>query len=212
MSRVEIDINNRQKIKDLTHLGAYHNWVETSFPDEFEYNQRSRKLWRIDQLEGKHYLLVVSSGKPNLNKFETYGVKGSAKTQNYETFLNQIEKGMKAKFKVTLNPVFSENEESNRRGRVLPLLSEEDQMDFLLRRSEKNGFMLEPEAFVIVEKDFKRLEKPGKKTLRVNSATYQGELTVSNVEVFKKTLTEGFGKKKAYGFGLMTIIPEKYYE
>ena len=34
ISRVEIDLNNRQKIRDLTHLGAYHNWVEQSFPDE----------------------------------------------------------------------------------------------------------------------------------------------------------------------------------
>lgn len=35
LSRVEIDDNNRQKIKNLTHLGAYHNWVESSFPREF---------------------------------------------------------------------------------------------------------------------------------------------------------------------------------
>jgi CRISPR system Cascade subunit CasE len=34
LSRVEIDTDNRQKIKDLSHLGAYHNWVERSFPAE----------------------------------------------------------------------------------------------------------------------------------------------------------------------------------
>ena len=27
ISRVEIDDRNRRKINDLSHLGAYHNWV-----------------------------------------------------------------------------------------------------------------------------------------------------------------------------------------
>ncbi len=36
LSRVEIDSLNRQKIKDLSHLGAYHHWVESCFPDELQ--------------------------------------------------------------------------------------------------------------------------------------------------------------------------------
>ena len=28
LSRVEIDIGNRRKIRDLTHLGAYHNLIQ----------------------------------------------------------------------------------------------------------------------------------------------------------------------------------------
>ena len=36
---------------------------------------------------------------------------------------------------------------------------------------------------------------------------YEGLLTISNLEIFKRTLTEGFGKHRAYGFGLMTVIP-----
>ena len=36
---------------------------------------------------------------------------------------------------------------------------------------------------------------------------YEGILTVSDADLFKKLLTEGMGKKKAYGFGLMTVIP-----
>ena len=34
LSRVEVDYLNRQKTKDLSHLGAYHNWVEQSFPGD----------------------------------------------------------------------------------------------------------------------------------------------------------------------------------
>lgn len=30
LSQVEIDIQNRQKIRELSHLGAFHHWVEQS--------------------------------------------------------------------------------------------------------------------------------------------------------------------------------------
>ena len=83
-SRVEIDTQNRRKIKDLTHLGAYHNWVESSFPWEFEQGFRSRKLWRIDSLQGKKYLLLVSEEKPDIKSLEKYGVPGSAQTKLYD--------------------------------------------------------------------------------------------------------------------------------
>lgn len=46
-------------MKDLTHLGCYHAWVEDSFP-EFSKENRPRKLWRIDNIYDKYYLLVLS--------------------------------------------------------------------------------------------------------------------------------------------------------
>ena len=64
LSRVEIDFDNRMKTRKLTHLGAYHDWVERSFPEDFELGNRTRKLWRIDRLNDKYYLLIVSENKP----------------------------------------------------------------------------------------------------------------------------------------------------
>ncbi len=43
LSRVEIDQGNRQKLKDLTHLGAYHSWVENSFPEKFGQDRPLKK-------------------------------------------------------------------------------------------------------------------------------------------------------------------------
>ncbi|MCF1675466.1 MAG: type I-E CRISPR-associated protein Cas6/Cse3/CasE [Tetragenococcus koreensis] len=207
LSQVEVDTNNRYKIQDLTHLGAYHNWVEQSFPNEMSLKERSRKLWRIDQLKGKKYLLVVSPERPDLNLLETYGVEGSARTKKYDSFLNTLNVSTKARFKVVLNPVISKKQEGKVRGRVLPYLSEEDQLNFLFNRAEKNGFLLNAEDFFITERSFEVLKKSHQKDLRLSKVTYEGILEVSNVNTFRKTLTEGFGKKKAYGFGMMTVIP-----
>lgn len=70
LSRVKIDVSNRRKVKDLNHLGAYHKWVEDSFPNEVKDGYRSRKLWRTDQLGNNSYLLILSQEKPDKENLE----------------------------------------------------------------------------------------------------------------------------------------------
>lgn len=116
LSRVQLDTDNRQKIRNLTHLGAYHDWVERSFPEEFAEGERTRKLWRIDHLGGKIYLLIVSREAPDLSSLCCYGVDGSAETKNYDPFLSKLKKGMKCRFRIVLNPVVAVLDRSGKRG------------------------------------------------------------------------------------------------
>ena len=207
LSRVEIDTANRRKIRDLNHLGAYHSWVEESFPEEIVKGERSRKLWRIDHLHGRDYLLLVSPDKPDLNRLEKYGVEGSAATKPYDTYLDQLSNNMRARFKVTLNPVVSLSQPGDKRGRVVPHVTVEAQRQFLKDKSKKNGFEVEDDDFYVTERSFERLKKSGKKDLKLSKATFEGVLKIIDADTFKETLSQGFGKKKAYGFGLMTVIP-----
>ncbi|MDU2025867.1 MAG: type I-E CRISPR-associated protein Cas6/Cse3/CasE [Finegoldia magna] len=41
----------------------------------------------------------------------------------------------------------------------------------------------------------------------MNKAVVEGVLAVKDVDKFKEILINGFGKRKAYGYGLMTIVP-----
>ena len=52
-----------------------------------------------------------------------------------------------------------------------------------------------------------RLEKQTK-NYSVEQGNLRGRSNNTDKSKFVKTLTEGFGKKKAYGFGMMTVIPE----
>ena len=45
-----------------------------------------------------------------------------------------------------------------------------------------------------------------RQTVSIRSVTYEGALAVTDAELFKKLLTEGIGRGKAYGLGLMTVI------
>lgn len=209
LSRVEIDVENRRKIKDLTHIGAYHNWVEQAFPQEIKDQERSRKLWRIDKLQGKSYLLIQSSTKPDLEKLESYGLAGSGQVKAYDKFLDKLEEGKTYNFRVVLNPVVSLTNPEGKRGRVVPYLKVEDQMKFFIDRTEKNGFSVDPDQVMIVERSYVNLKKQNKRPVRLIKVAYEGLLTIENLDIFKDLLLKGFGKKKAYGFGLMTLIPVK---
>lgn len=207
LSRVEIDYKDRLTSKELNHLGAFHNWVEQSFPKELEQNKRSRKLWRIDILQNRSYLLILSEDKPDLDMLEKYGVKGTGETKEYDDFLNSLENGNRMRFRVVLNTTKSKSDRSLKRGKVIPLTSEEDQIKYLLDRSENNGFKLDPNDFYLVRSGFEKILKHGEKKLELIKAEFQGELTILDKDKFKETLTKGIGKKKAYGFGMMTVIP-----
>ncbi|MDI9519342.1 MAG: type I-E CRISPR-associated protein Cas6/Cse3/CasE [Bacillota bacterium] len=207
LSRVEIDIKNRRKIKNLSHVGAFHNWVENSFPKEIKFKQRSRKLWRIDKLNGKEYLLIVSSEKPDIQILEKYGVQDSAETKYYGDFLGKLKNGQKMKFRVVLNPVISIPQRNGERGIVKPHVTIEYQMKYLLDRSEKNGFIINKEEVNIVERGYVEFKKPKNKSIRLVKVVYEGILTIKDVDIFRNILINGIGKKKAYGFGMITVIP-----
>jgi CRISPR system Cascade subunit CasE len=208
-SRVEIDIKNRQKTKDLNSLEAYHNWVERLFPDEIKQRERSRKLWRIDKLGEKEYLLVVSERIPDLKAMSLYGIENTAESKCYDTFLQRLEKGHVLRFKVTLNPVVSRStgKLSGKRGRVFPHITVDQKMKYLKDRAVKNGFLLEDDDFYISDSRYDILKRKGNRAIKVSRVSYEGKLVIDDALLFRKLLANGLGKKKAYGCGLMTVIP-----
>lgn len=206
LSRVQLDIDNRQKVRNLTHLGAYHDWVERSFPKEFASGKRTRKLWRIDRLRGKTYLLIVSQEMPDLSALCRYGVEGSAETRNYDSFLAKLRKRMRCRFRIVLNPVVAVSQENGKRGRIMPHVTVAHQMEYLEKRAEPHGFLLHDGEYGIKERDF-ALWRKGKEHIRLSRVAYEGILTIQDADLFRTLLTDGMGKKKAYGFGMMTVIP-----
>lgn len=210
LSRVEIDLKNRVKTRNLNHLGAYHHWVEQSFPTEIESNVHSRKLWRIDDLNSKKYLLVVSKEKPDLEKLERFGVENSAQTKKYDVFIEKLENGLSARFRIVLNPVISisTGKKYGQRGRVVPHVTEKHKLDYFQKIAQKNGFKAEEEDVMIVKSSYEPLKKSNNKRINVSQVEYEGRLIITDIELFKNALTNGIGKKKAYGCGMLTIIPE----
>lgn len=200
LSQVELNIELRETMKALVSPSKFHGAIEKSFS-----GGRARRLWRIDDLNGKKYMLILSEEIPNLEHFaEQFGYAGVYETKDYTILLNRVTNGMKWRFKLTANPTISKSH-----GKILAHVTPEYQKKWLMDRAERCGFLLEDNEFQTVwSKWYNFSKKEGDKTanIRLLSVTFEGLLTIADAEKFKETLCKGIGREKAYGQGLMTII------
>lgn len=75
------------------------------------------------------------------------------------------------------------------------------------KRVESATFAIDPE-FTIVQPGYVYINTEGKgQGKRLNSALFEGILTVNDPELFTETLICGIGSGKAFGFGLLSIAP-----
>lgn len=187
-------------MKALVSPSVFHGAVESSFD-----GARARRLWRIDDLNGKKYILIVSESVPDLKAFaEQFGYTGEYETKDYSPFLDRISDGERWQFRLTANPVVSKSH-----GKIMAHITPEYQKKWLAGRAEKLGFALHEIEFQTVQSkwyDFRKKSGAGSARIRLLSVTFEGILTVTDAERFKETLCNGIGREKAYGQGMLTIV------
>lgn len=207
LSRVQINTHSRQRIAELSHLGAYHNWVEKSFPGEIDKEGRLRHLWRIDNLNGRSYMLVLSPNQPSKKALEHYGIKGSAQIVSYDKQLENIQAEQIRAFRLTANPSYRCPKDD----KVYPHVTVHQQLNWLLERTEKHGFKIVTNPYgqpnvKLTDRHYATLYHDHK-CIRLSVASFEGILQITDAKLFKKTMTDGFGREKAYGMGLITVMP-----
>lgn len=200
LSRVKLNVALFQTMKALVSPSVFHGAIENSFAGE-----RKRRLWRIDELNGQKYILILSEDVPDLENFaKQFGFPGEFETKDYSPLLNRITKGSRWQFRLTANPVVSKSH-----GKVLAHITPEYQKKWLSERAEKLGFSLNDKEFqTVYSKWYDFYKKNSGKSLRVRliTVTFEGILTVTDIEKFKETLCAGIGREKAYGQGLLTVV------
>lgn len=208
LSRIELDPARRTTMTALTAPQKIHGAIEAAFPGE-----RSRKLWRIDAVGGRLWLLLLSEESADLSGIAAQFGPAEApcvQTRPYEPLLQRIEPGGVWRFRLTANPTKScpANSAGAPRGVVRAHCTAEYQKQWLLQRAEKHGFRLEPEQFTVVRSQWYRFYKngAGPQPVSLLAVTYEGVLQVTDAALFCKALTGGLGRGKAYGLGLLTVM------
>ncbi len=215
LSRIELDTKSRETMRALASPNRFHGAVETSFVGE-----RSRNLWRIDTLGDKTYLLLLSHDKPELEALASQFGYGSYETRDYDKLLERITQGSRWRFRLVANPTFSKSQgqgctEMHLRGKVIGCGTPEYQMKWLYNRAEKCGFHVrgyeettETDDFGVTKSRYLSFRKGSDngRNIKILSVTFEGELTVTDAELFKSALCEGIGRGKAYGQGLLTVM------
>ncbi len=213
LTRMQLDVNKRETMKALSSPSMIHGAVENAFQGE-----RKRKLWRIDCLQGKWYLMLVSEDQPDLTKaVKQFGLLQSKwETKDYQPLLNRIQNGDNWHFRLTANPTVSRLPKKKAgtdlnsgitRGKIYAHQTSEQQELWLENRAISHGFALDRREFHVVHTEWYHFKKKSQShgQISILGATYEGRLHVTDAECFRATLCDGIGREKAYGMGLLTI-------
>lgn len=212
LSRVEINPRLRACKQALNSPQRLHAIIAASFPaplgDEVMRESAQRHLWRLDKLDHSLYVLVASPGKPDFSHLiEQIGWPAAGQkweTAFYDTFLAHLKPGQQWQFRLCANPTCSKKDvESPRmRGKVIPCLKIDEQKKWLEIKMSKHGASLN--GFELTSRGVSRFDRDGK-TITLNVATFEGILTVTDPDLLREALTNGIGRAKAYGCGLLTL-------
>lgn len=202
LTRLELDTSKQKTIMALASPALFHGAVERAFAD------KGGKLWRLDSLAGKTYLLIVSDERPDLTAAaKQFGANEDWKTLDYTPFLDKIQNGDRRGFRLKANPVITKSAGAGKRGKVLAHVTVAQQEQWLLNRAEENGFRLDPDDFSAVQSDWEFFRKgtDGGRRVTFRTAVFEGTLTVTDAALFRQMLQNGLGREKAYGCGMMTV-------
>lgn len=194
-------------------LYATHQWLWQLFVEqegEVESAKRSF-LFRQEEAEGGWQFYLLSPEVPNQahNLFRV----------SSKPFTPMLEAGQWLQFSLRANPVITRN---GKRSDVLMdakhhapedlapaelwLRQEAAAKAWLMRQGDKHGFDLVPEQLRVSGYRQHGPRKPrSKQEIRFSSVDYDGLLQVTKPEIFVTALTNGFGKCKGLGCGLMLI-------
>ena len=89
-------------------------------------------------------------------------------------------------------------------GENAPMLK--TQMGWIQQQAERNGFRVAEDEVRVTHMQWYSFAKKTGERVKLLSVTYEGRLTVVDAEKFRKAMTEGIGRGKAYGMGLLTVI------
>ncbi len=135
LSRVELDPTRRSTMAALSAPQKLHGAVESAFAGE-----RRRRLWRLDRLGERLYLLLLSEDAPELSGVvEQFGTGAAAETRSYDPLLQRVEPGSCWQFRLTANPTKSCKDPQNpaARGTVAAHCTTQYQKQWLLERAAK---------------------------------------------------------------------------
>lgn len=205
ISRIKIDPLKRKSSVALRDRSLLHSAVENTIEGE-----RPHNMWR---LEPDMSLLIVSKEIPYLGDIqEMYGMRAvKPETKEYDGHVDSIKEGDILRFRVEVNPVKNIRVPGKKNGADVPLnLTRTERYPFcaddwaLEKLEESGGLVLDIRR---ASHDTVYFTKKGKR-IPLLTVTYTGLMKVKDAEAVKKALRAGVGGKKAYGCGMLTVVPD----
>lgn len=198
LSRLTLTLQDYRAFR-ITDDYSIHRVVYSLFPE----NADAGRILYADRgvRNALHTILILSRIRP---------VCSPETPQHIET--KEIEPGFlkhsRYAFEILLNPVRQET----RSRKCVPIRGEILQYEWFLEKAAAHGFTLTPEdkARLVIRQmetqKFRQKDRP-ECSVHHHRVQFSGTLTVSDPELFQKAFEQGIGKARAFGFGMLQLVP-----
>jgi CRISPR system Cascade subunit CasE len=172
-------------------------------------------LYRIDSLAGnKVVILVQSSIKPDWDYAFCNAVYLLAAPPEIRQYSPAFRKGQILRFRLAANPtkkIMTKSGSDGKKNNGKRITVKNDELfGWLERKADAAGFSVESNSANIRTGYIYVNNKNSGEKYHLRSALYEGNMIVTDPDRFQQTLACGIGPGKAFGFGLLSVIPIEY--
>lgn len=167
-----------------------HKYIYSLFPKEdevirpFLFNDKG-------SIKGYKQIDIISKKEPLRPNF------GDCISKNIP---DQILKYKEYRFSVKTNPIKRKNKKD------IPILGTENLKEWFIKKSSKWGFIVNDSTLETSPVSLMTIKKQDKILIK-QSITFSGTLEIINMPIFTRSYCSGIGRGKAFGFGMLEIIP-----
>ena len=215
LSRLQLNTHNRQVWRQfLRNPYTVHQLVMRGFPDGVK-REDGAVLHRLEQSDEAIILLVQSTTAPDWTPVTDYLTPAGP----YDFLPNPavkalnlfFKKGQLLSFRLRANPTGKKGRWDEKTGKALnsnrvPLLKEDQQLDWLKKRAEAGGFAVRHVTISQGRKQ-KIWKGKGQPPITLYTVQFDGLLAVTDPAKFEAAWQNGVGPSRAFGCGLLSIAP-----
>lgn len=159
-------------------------------------SKRILPLWALSAKGAFNRIVILSCEAPQKEVMPCI-LKNRSSIEFPEKILN----AKRCIFKITVNPTVKKE------GKIVPIKDFQSVRSWFCEKGIKNGFLVESAIVNDIHADI-FTDKHGYK-VTINKAEVSGELQVKDQAKFRTAVFDGIGREKAFGCGLLQIIPNE---
>ncbi|MET7686929.1 type I-E CRISPR-associated protein Cas6/Cse3/CasE [Streptomyces sp. NPDC005483] len=217
LTRIVPDLHSREARRDLQGVNAamgLHRRLMTLYPNNAGPDPRAQfgVLFRLEDTSDGQHILLQSSHEPDLARLpDGYG---TALTRPLDPLLEALRTGLTVRYRCTASPVRKPDATTRARYNLpaaVPLVGD-DADEWWTRQADNAGLKPLSNHSHTLEAA-RAVRTPNgtndKQHIRHKRIRFDGTATITNPDLLRQKITEGIGRGKAYGCGLLSIAPAR---
>jgi CRISPR system Cascade subunit CasE len=206
-SKLDLDLHSRLSRRDLGNFYELHRTIMRGFPDKTT-REQAKVLFRLEKrLDRNQYfqtVLVQSSIAPDWRFLETQNsYLHHSPIQVKQADLVFKERQM-FRFFLRANPCYRESKSK----RIYGLYAFKEQMNWIMRKAEQNGFTFWQESVQINKYPYLEIQKKNEAEvydIQLNIVDFSGFLQIANPDFFLDGMKNGIGRGRSFGCGMLSL-------